>query len=183
MRVLAALLMAAMMLGSCMPTNPAQRLTNPSPNYDQFATVFADLNASVKRKTGLRPYLSSRDLGDGIVEVTVNDLWVVDIDRLGGLAGDIDAIVATGVEWRATVHSFVSSLDSPHLSENDHLFLTGDVGLNHGSLMDSDNLSESNVYSVFALWSGIEDTGLPLAVYVVNKDGRQLMSISRGMVE
>ena len=137
----------------------------------------------MKRETGLRPYLSSRDLGDGIVEVTANDLWVVDINRLGELADDMDAIVDTGVEWRATVHSFISSLDSPRVSENDHLFVTGDVGLSHGSLMDSDNLAESNVYSVFALWSAIENTGLPLACYVVNRDGRQLMSISRGMVE
>lgn len=89
--------------------------------FEKFKVAFNELNARIKRKTGITFFTEPEDLGDGIVQVTATDTW------LGAPQSD----------------------------------------------------RESNLRTIFQLWDAAEASGLPIAVYVVDKYGNQWMSMKR----
>ncbi len=91
------------------------------PKFQKFKAAFDELNARIKRKTGLTFFTKAENLGDGIVQVTATDIW----------------------------------LRAPRTDR------------------------ESNLRTIFQLWDAAEASGLPIAVYVVDKHGNQRMSMKR----
>lgn len=91
------------------------------PKFKKFKDAFNELNARIKRKTGITFFTKAENLGDGIVQVTATDTWL--------------------------------------------------------SAPQSDR--ESNLRTIFQLWDAAEGSGLPIAVYVVDKYGNQRMSMKR----
>lgn len=91
------------------------------PNFNKFKAAFNELNARIKRKTGITFFTKSENLGDGIVQVTATDTW----------------------------------LSAPQADR------------------------ESNLRTIFQLWDAADGSGLPIAVYVVDKYGNQRMSTKR----
>jgi uncharacterized protein YgiM (DUF1202 family) len=91
------------------------------PKFKKFKDAFNELNARIKRKTGITFFTKVENMGDGIVQVTATDKWL--------------------------------------------------------SAPQSDK--ESNLRTIFQLWDAAEGSGLPIAVYVVDKYGNQRMSMKR----
>ena len=91
------------------------------PKFKKFKGAFNELNARIKRKTGITFFTEAENMGDGIVQLTATDTW----------------------------------LSAPQPDR------------------------ESNLRTIFQLWDAAEGSGLPIAVYVVDKYGNQQMSMKR----
>lgn len=91
------------------------------PKFQKFKAAFDELNARIERKTGLTFFTKAENLGDGIVQVTVTEMW----------------------------------FSAPRADR------------------------ESNLRTIFQLWDAAEESGLPIAVYVVDNHGNQRMSMKR----
>lgn len=53
-----------------------EEIRNANTAYDKFLIAFAELNRKVENITGYRLFTQSRNLGDGMIEVTASDIWL-----------------------------------------------------------------------------------------------------------